>query len=1151
MILIGLNFALQLWFTKNINRSANRFLAMALGVMVLWMVGLLTTDIKLWTSPLQFSLAFGPFLYFYVRKATQPARQFCWKDLLHFCPVIFEQTIWIAGIASLVKPLAFISVGTYLYLSHRLIEHFYGSLKFNEGDRYRREWRWLDRLLAGLGLVLLLWIPLTAIDYFVFHFTLDGQAFYPLSLLMAVMIIRMGAIVFFRTGVDAFAQAALFPKSSPSVALKQKGSWLRKTIEDGLLYQDAELSVSSLAEQLDMPAHELSRIINVALKKNFNDFINEYRIREVVCKMQDPAYDRLTLLGIAYESGFKSKTTFNRTFRQMTGENPAQYKSNLKKERPFSNLEPYYGNRQIVLHHETAFKWSPEKLNHITMFRNYLKIAWRNTIRSFSYSAINMIGLAAGLCSFIVILLYMNYELSYDKWSPELNKVYRVSMRENEDFLNNTPAPLAGFLAQKYPNTEAATMLRSEGDNETLVASGDNKFYQKNLVSVDSNFLKVFPYKLTVGNTATALNNPQAVILTADLSHKLFGNEDPIGKPVKIFDALDLVVTGVLAEQAGAVHLPIGLLMRNPDANPSGSWRNYSYQTYIKLKQLENDAAIEAAINRLYHNERLNKPKSSLFVDLVSRIHNFPKHGSSNFATVTMLLVLAVLLLLAGAINFSNLAIAQSISRAREVGIRKVMGSGRKQLILQFMCETALQCLISLVLALMLLAVALPYINNSFNITLGFLQQHEVLHVVLQLAGCLLAIILLSGLYPAICLSEFNATKVLKGNYSTGNKGTLFRNSLIVVQFMVSVFFITGIIVIKSQMSYMQSKDKGFSGEQLIRIEPLQTTRDKDFDKTRNMVLSVPGVISVAKTTNVPGDNIVGDTSTVPFSNNGKAYRLSSVKVSTDYFKTLQIPLIKGRLFTNDVSDQQTRTAVINQSAARKLNLPDPVGEFITFPYCDSIPVQIVGVVRDFNVQGFESEIQPVVFTIGNQACTFQSGGAILVKLNSRHVQQSIAGITQVWKKIEPAFPIRYSFVTQNFEHLFISYVRLEKIITFFGLVAIMISVMGLFALTAFFTRQRTKEIGVRKVLGATVSQLATLLSRDFIYLVLLSVVIITPFTWWMVQKWLQTFAYRIDISWWIFFAAGVTAVFIAIITVSFQSVKAALANPADSLRSE
>ncbi|HEX3383748.1 MAG TPA: hypothetical protein VHS53_01100, partial [Mucilaginibacter sp.] len=300
-IFIGLNFAVQLWLKKDSNRLANRFLAMALGTMVLWIAGILGADIKLWKPPLQFSLAFGPFVYFYVRKVTRPESRFRWKDLLHFCPAIL---VWLPGMSFIIKPLTFISVAIYLYLSHRLIERFYTRLKFSEGDRDRHEWRWLDRLLAGLGLVLLLWVPLAAIDYFGFHFALNPGAYYPLFLLMAVMVIRMGAVVFSRPGTEASAGAPQFPKSSSSTALKQKGNWLRKKIETGLLYQYPELSVASLAEQLDMPAHELSRIVNLGLRKNFSDLINEYRIRDVARKMQDPAYDRMTLLGIAYESGF-------------------------------------------------------------------------------------------------------------------------------------------------------------------------------------------------------------------------------------------------------------------------------------------------------------------------------------------------------------------------------------------------------------------------------------------------------------------------------------------------------------------------------------------------------------------------------------------------------------------------------------------------------------------------------------------------------------------------------------------------------------------------------------------------------------------------------------------------------------------------------
>lgn len=958
---------------------------------------------------------------------------------------------------------------------------------------------------------------------------------------------------------------AVAPLKQPVPAeLRAKGTLLKREVEANLYYQDPELSVSTLAEKLGMTPHELSRIINVALKKNFSDFINEYRTREVAHKMQDPAYNHMTLLGIAFECGFNSKTTFNRIFKQMTGKSPAGYKSDQEKERPFSKMEPYSASRPVILNCKPAFKRLHEKINRITMFRNHLKVAWRNTLRGIYYNAINMTGLAAGLCSFIVILLYMNYELSYDKWNPELNKVYHVSLRQDESFLKNTPTPLAGFLVQKYPNAEAATMLQSSGDRESLLAAGERKFYQKDIVAVDSNFLKVFPYKLAEGNAATALNAPKTAILTRELSRKLFGDEGPIGRSIKLNDRADLVVTGVLEDQPGATHLPVGMLIHDPWGSATPSWEDLSCQTYIKLRQVENDTTIETAINRIFYNGRLKQggisfesyikagAKTNLFVDQLSRFHNFPKHGSSNFSTVTILLVLAILLLLAGAINFSNLAIAQSITRAKEVGIRKVMGSGRMALIIQFMAETAIQCLASLVVAIVLLAIALPYINHSFHISIGFLQPQEMAHVALELTGCLLGIILLSGLYPAFYLSKFNAVKVLKGTYSAGSKGTLFRNSLIVVQFMVSVFFITGIIVIKRQLNFMQTKDKGFSGEQLLRLESRQDTRVQNFEQTRNMLLTVPGVINVAKTTSVPGDNIGVDTSTIPFHYKGAIYLMQSVSVSTDYFKTLGASLKEGRLFTNDIQDQQTRSAVINEAAGQKLGLADPVGAVIAFNGCDTTPVRIVGVVKDFNVQGFEHTIQPVVFTVGNhQPCLMQFGGAMLVKLDSRHAQRSIAGMAKAWKNIEPGFPLRYSFVDQNFEELLSSYIRLGKIITFFGMIAMMISIMGLFALTAFATRQRTKEIGVRKVLGATVSQLATFLSRDFIYLVLLSIVIITPVSWWAVQKWLQTFAYRIDISWWLFFLAGVIAVVIAIITVSFQSVKAALANPADSLRSE
>jgi len=356
--------------------------------------------------------------------------------------------------------------------------------------------------------------------------------------------------------------------------------------------------------------------------------------------------------------------------------------------------------------------------------------------------------------------------------------------------------------------------------------------------------------------------------------------------------------------------------------------------------------------------------------------------------------------------------------------------------------------------------------------------------------------------------------------------------------------------VIRNQMHFMQTRDKGFSGEQVMRLQATQKARDNDFKTTRNLLLGIPGVQYVSKTTSVPGDGYL-DTMTIAFKNAGKEYRMSSAKVSTDYFKTLDIDLVQGRLFNDSYTDQNTRSAVINEAAARKMNLKNPIGSFISFFRCDSVQVQIIGVVKDFNVLGFENTVLPTVFTIGNKACMFQSGGALLVKLNSDRLNNTIASIEETWKKIEPDYPIKYSFLDENFQKLFSFHLRLQKVISFFAIAAILISVIGLFALTAFLTGQRSKEISIRKVLGAEFNHLATLLSKDFIRLVLVAVIIATPLGWWACNQWLQTFAYRITIDWWLFLIAALVIITIAIITIGMQVIKAAVANPVKSLRTE
>ncbi|HEX8023841.1 helix-turn-helix domain-containing protein, partial [Mucilaginibacter sp.] len=408
---LGMGFAALLWFARKTNRSANRFLAVVLAIAALWIARILAIDIRLetyipyWSRlPMRFLLAFGPLNFFYVLRQTLPLYKFRIKDLLHFIPVLLELGIHLLEVNESIRTgattyetlifrqlnpalhlMAFISIIIYLYLSHRLIENFYQRIKFNQGDRYRYEMRWLHHLLAGFGLLWLFWVLFTATDYFYYHHELGIHAYYPLYLLLMILTIRTASIAFLRPEVSLPAVAPAFLKTAPPQELKDKGIWLKKVLKANLYYLDPELNLRSLAEKLSLYPNELSRIINTVLKKSFSDFINEYRVVEVSRKMQDPAYDHITLLGIAFESGFNSKTTFNRTFKQMTGKSPAEYKSELKKERPYYNLERNARFATVISNQEAAPKWTAEKSNRKFMFKNYFKIAWRNLMRNKSY----------------------------------------------------------------------------------------------------------------------------------------------------------------------------------------------------------------------------------------------------------------------------------------------------------------------------------------------------------------------------------------------------------------------------------------------------------------------------------------------------------------------------------------------------------------------------------------------------------------------------------------------------------------------------------------------------------------------------------------------------------------------------------------------
>src|SRR5690554_7485225 len=483
------------------------------------------------------------------------------------------------------------------------------------------------------------------------------------------------------------------------------------------------------------------------------------------------------------------------------------------------------------------------------MIKNYFKTAWRNLLKNKTHGIINISGLAVGLAGFLVILLYLNHELSYDTWSDELKRVYKISERTDDDILEQTPAPLAEFLNANAASVASATRISPAGNYEVLLSVGDKKIYQSGSIEADSSFFKVFPYRMLHGDAATALDKPNAMVISQSVAKKLFGDEDPIGQTVNVFNYFDCVVTAVMQEPEAPSHLEAEVVYRAPYEKSNTFWQNYSYQTYVKTHVELPVAELEKDLDQLYYEQRLKSEdlsfsefrqkgyQAGLFVDAVQDLHNFPKHGSSDFPTISVLLLLAVLLLVQGTINFSNLSLAGSIRRAKEVGVRKVLGSNRGQLIWQFMGETSIQCVIALAIALLLVNLILPSFNHEFGLSLSLFQSPDLTSLALQVAICLLIIIVLSGLYPAVFLSRYNANQVLKGNHPKGTRGAGFRNALIVVQFAVSTFFIIGTLVISRQMEYMQTRDKGFTGEQVMRLEASQQVRDAQFEAVSQTLL--------------------------------------------------------------------------------------------------------------------------------------------------------------------------------------------------------------------------------------------------------------------------------------------------------------------------
>ena len=1154
ILFTGLNFALLLGFTNRINRPANSFLALALVVMVLWMVRISGIDTRL---PLQLSLALGPLIYFYVLKLTRPEYKFSLKGLLHFVPALLGLFI----LPSPVLPfLTFISVIAYLYCSRQLIQRFYHRQKFTGGDRYRFELRWLHRLLVGFALLWLLWVPLTAAVYF-YH--LGWQAYYVFYLGVGGMLIWIGAAAYLRPYEGEPADARPVLKPLRPAGLKQKGTWLKKAVLQNRYYEDPELTLGSLAEKLGMQAHELSRMLNTVLKKSFNDFINEYRVKDVIRKMQDPAFANITLLGMAYDSGFNSQSTFHRIFKEITGKTPAEY----KKELPTYNLTAGSQPAAVISISETTPTWSVEKSNRNFMFKNYFKIAWRSLAKQKTLSFINLFGLSVGIACFNLFMLYAINEFSFDGFHKNANNTYLVldeNGKQNIKALQGaiyTPMPLGPAMKQELPGV--ANYVRYIQPFETFVKI-KNEVRRENIAYADSSFFHVFSFKFQYGNAKSAFSGLHSMVLTEETAQRLFGKTNAIGESfqLKMGDVFEtFTVTAIAQNPPSNSSFQYSMLANfdcfaNTTTGKMGAhdwWMNL-FVTLVQLKPGSTLVDDNKSLPNFWHRHFPNAGSGGYNLVPIKDMHTSPELVGLTVSPVDpksiwMLLSIAAGVLLIACINFTTLSIGRSAGRAKEVGIRKVIGGTRKALVAQFLTESLLLAFVSTLIGLALVYLLLPYFNQlaGRELRFSFTQFPQLTGLI---TGLVLIVGLLSGCYPALVLSGFNTVDVLKAKIKLGG-ANFFTKALVTFQFILSAALIVSAIIIMQQLQYMESRNPGFNKENVLVMETYGVSDTKRiFPLFKQEISRHPGISGLASADNGLGAH--EGTGFTDFSYHGKSINTKQFHIDPDYIPTLGMRLLAGRNFDRAIASDTVNAVIINESMMNELgwNPENCTGRQLEgYGNHGFKNPTVIGVVRDFNYEALTDRVQPALFH--QFARDNESRDIFYVRLHPGNPSKALAAIQSVWKKIAPDYPLKYNFLDEDINRFYKAETRLGNIIGWAGGIAIFLGCLGLLGLSALAVVNRTKEIGIRKVLGASVSTIIGLISKDFVRLVIVAFVIATPITWWLMHKWLQAYAYRITIEWWVFGISCVAIISVALLTVCFQAIKAAISNPVKSLRSE
>lgn len=796
------------------------------------------------------------------------------------------------------------------------------------------------------------------------------------------------------------------------------------------------------------------------------------------------------------------------------------------------------------------------------MFRLNLKIALRNLWKDKVYTLISMTGMGVALCIFIFAMLYANYEKSYDSWNKDYQQIYRVNYRGADEDVALSPGNMATLSKERIPAVEASTRVQDYWWGNLLLKIKTKNLYLKDVLVADSNFFKVFSYPLVYGNASKALASPYSLVISKQLSETIFGKGiNPVGETVILDKTQGYVIDAVIDVARYPSHFHFNLIRRFKKSASDDYYTN-NYYTYLKISPQADPGQVESQVNRnrkeVLSAELLKLPPAEKadfeeyiksvrhYLQPIGDIHlkksnveyEFRHNGIGVY--IYLMLTLAVLVLVIAAVNFTNLSITMASKRAKETGIRKVLGAHRIQIAVQFILETAFQCLLSLVLAMVLVELFLPSFNVLINRQIQLEQISDYAAVALQVFLVLAGIIFVMGLYPALMISNLLPARVLKGNFSSSNQGAWIRNGLIVLQFFIAVLFISGILVINRQLHFMEQKDLGYKPEQVLAITMMQENNDAHFRTIKNTLKAIPGVNSISRTDHLPGESMGGNS----YMSNGKVYNSSFMTVDVDYFQTMGMKLMAGRTFDASNRGDTLKSLVLTESAAKAFGLQDPVGKTLKY---HGIDVNVIGLIKDFNHYSPEKGFQPIVF----QYMRGNTPRYVLVNLSSRDAAKTIEGVEQAWQKLEPDFPIKYTLLDKTFAGLLEKQVQLSRIISLLSVITILLALMGIFAIASFSTQRRKKEINIRKVLGASVMDILGLLNKGFVKLVILANLIAWPVAYFILRNWLDDFAFRIEMPLLPFFCAGGFTLLLTVLIVSLQSYQAASVNPVDALKYE